>query len=271
MRATVLGAGGFIGRHLLMALEERGYECWAPQRGDPEIFTRPLGDVYYCIGVTADFRERPLDTVEAHICILRKVLECAEFNSLVYLSSTRVYKGCPTAKEEQSLTINPSESDSLYNLSKLTGESLAITSGRACKIARLSNVFGVGMGANNFLGAVVREAMSSGKVELETSLSSEKDYIWVGDVVDALISLASKGKDVIYNIASGENVSNRDIVTILAGKGVEVTVAEHAPVVTFPSISVKRLLSDLEVKPEPALQKISEWFNLLVWKNRREA
>jgi len=267
MTTTVLGATGFIGRNLLSMLEAEGEECWAPEKGNSDIFRRPLGTVYYCVGLTSDFRTRPFDTVEAHVGLLQRILERSDFESLVYLSSTRVYLGCASAREDQALYVNPNNAGDLYNLSKLMGESLALSSGRPCKIARLSNVIGPDMGRDGFLGEVVETAVRTGRLILHTDLASEKDYIWVSDVVKALMAISRKGSGIIYNVAAGENVSHRDIVSLLEGKGVDVKVVEKAPVVSFPRISIDSLLRDIGVKPDPVLPRISEWLDSVFKKN----
>ena len=82
---TVLGASGYIGSRLVAHLRAQGHTVWAPARGDAEVFTRPLGHVMYCVGLTADFRTRPFDTVDAHVGLLAEVLRRAQFDSLLYL------------------------------------------------------------------------------------------------------------------------------------------------------------------------------------------
>ena len=67
---TVLGAGGFIGGALVARLIAEGRPVDPVTRDDlPALLSarRPAGDVIYCIGLTADFRTRPLDTAEAHV------------------------------------------------------------------------------------------------------------------------------------------------------------------------------------------------------------
>ena len=111
-------------------LQARGVSCWSPQRGDATVFERPLGHVIYGIGVTADFRTRTLETVGAHVCALVEFIARARFDSLLYLSSTRVYKGAPATDEESPLRVSPSDADDFYNLTKLTGEALCLTNPR---------------------------------------------------------------------------------------------------------------------------------------------
>lgn len=261
MIATVLGGRGFIGRQLASALHARGIQCWLPERGNPEIFKRPLGCVYYCIGLTADFRKHPYDTVDAHVGVLRQVLELADFDRLVYLSSTRVYAGCLVAKEDQALTVVPYRPDDLYNLSKLMGESLALASGRNCRVARLSNVIGPNMGQTNFLGALLAEARQLGAIHFQTDLRSEKDYVWIDDAVNGLIAVAEKGQCSIYNIAGSANVCHEAIANLLAAKGISISVEDQAPVVTFPAISIEKLVTETGFRPAPVMPKLTAWLD----------
>jgi hypothetical protein len=99
-----------------------GPEHQAVRRDDP-MPEGPLGHVIYCIGLTADFRSRTFDTVEAHVCTLLDVLRRGEFESIVYLSSTRLYAGSDSTSEETSIRISPFD---VYNTSKLAGESLVL-------------------------------------------------------------------------------------------------------------------------------------------------
>jgi len=132
---TVLGASGFIGSHLVNSLRAEGIEHDAPARGD-DLTGRHLGHVVFCIGVTADFRSRPFDTVEAHVCRLLDVVKNCSFESLTYLSSTRVYRsGDGPAREGDHLVMDPQRIDDLYGLSKATGEALVAARGRADRTA----------------------------------------------------------------------------------------------------------------------------------------
>jgi nucleoside-diphosphate-sugar epimerase len=182
MKFTVLGSSGFIGRHLVTHLHASGHDVFIPDRNDPAIYKQPLGHVIYCVGLTADFRKRPFDTVYAHICLLAQLLEKASFLSLLYLSSTRVYAGATSGDEQASLLAGD-----LYNVSKLTGESLCFASGREIvRVVRLSNVVGaVDADSDNFLFALAREA-KAGKIILQVQPASAKDYIHVDDVVQML-------------------------------------------------------------------------------------
>ena len=133
---TVLGASGFIGSHLVQKLSEQKIHFYAPNR-NTILKNKDLGDIIYCIGLTSDFRTKPSETVEAHVCFLNKVLKDFKFKTLTYLSSTRVYVNSKKKKVDENTLLNISinESEDLYNLTKLTGERLCLSSGRITKIA----------------------------------------------------------------------------------------------------------------------------------------
>lgn len=241
MKFTVLGSTGFIGSHLVSYFRQKGYDVLTPLRNDSNLLTQSLGHVFYCIGLTANFRSQPFDTVEAHVCLLKRLLEQGHFESLVYLSSTRIYDGVKTTNEETSLQVSPNNPGHIYNISKLMGESMCLASGCKTKVARLSNVFGYSMPEQTFLVKVLKEAVNTNKVHFLTTASSTKDYVSIFDVVHWLLQVALYGEHTIYNIASGNNISNSEIALLLERKGVSVSFALDAPEWSFPIIDTKRL------------------------------
>src|SRR5580692_8093898 len=147
MKFTVLGGSGFIGGHMATHLRARGYEVDVPPRDTALLYGRNLGHVIYAIGLTGNFRQRPYDAIEAHVNVACRVLQNTSFDSFLYLSSTRVYGGLPAdvaGSEETPLDVQPS-ADSLYDLSKLLGESVCMNvTAPAVRVVRLSNVYGRG-------------------------------------------------------------------------------------------------------------------------------
>jgi nucleoside-diphosphate-sugar epimerase len=254
MKATVLGATGFIGRNLAAYLRAGGHEVWTPARGDAAVFTQPLGHVFYCIGLTADFRTLPFATVRAHVGLLADVLEQADFTALVYLSSTRVYARSQDTCEQAALVVDPNDPSDLYNLSKLTGESLCRSVRRNdIKVVRLANVIGADPGSDNFLFALIREARA-GRIVLQSAPASCKDYIWIDDVVRLLPQVACSGRHSLYNVASGMNLRHEEIAARLAAlTGCTVAVAPGAAPQLFPVINIERLCHEFDFVPKPIL------------------
>jgi nucleoside-diphosphate-sugar epimerase len=246
---TVLGAGGFIGTALVGDLHARGYQVHAVTRADmPELLARrrPAGHVVFCIGLTADFRTRPLATAEAHVGLVGRCLAEVDFQSFLFLSSTRVYARAELGREDVALEVQPSAPGDLYNITKLAGEALCLSDPRpGVRVVRLSNVYGVGMGEDSFLGQVLAEGMTHGEVTLRQSLRSAKDYVALADVLPALRGIAERGAARLYNIASGTNTTHDAILSALAHcMGWRFTVRDDAAALRFPRIDVTRLSTE---------------------------
>jgi len=251
MRFTVLGASGYIGRHLQAKLDADGHQCFCPPRGSERILADPLGHVIYCVGLTADFRSRPGDAMEAHVGLLGTILRKASFDSLLYLSTTRVYLGAGHGHEDGPLTVCPNTPDDLYNLSKLAGEALCRAyAQRMVRVARLSNVVGGTQSSPCFLNSLLADIRQHGRVMLRSSLDSEKDYVHLDDVVELLPRIATRGKQFLYNVASGSNASNAQLIAILRKqRDFAVALDEHASAVKFPLLDVGRITREFGFVP----------------------
>ncbi|MFM9864331.1 MAG: NAD-dependent epimerase/dehydratase family protein [Micropepsaceae bacterium] len=264
--ATILGAGGFIGSALVTHMRGAGLQVNAPVRADIDNFSAlkgPLGHVVYCIGVTSDFRTRPYDTVNAHVGVLSRVLETCDFNSLTYLSSTRVYVHAPAANEDTPIVVDPRFAEDLFNLSKLTGEALCLASGRPCRIARVSNVFGEDDPSDNFLTSILREAAVTGKVTIGLSPESAKDYVDLRDVSRWLGAIATSGTQRVYNVASGRNTTNAAIASALRALGIDVQFQSSGREISFPAIDVSRLNAEFGAATGDVIARLPELLNVL--------
>lgn len=250
---TVLGAGGFIGSRLVKALKASGASCYAPVRGDESIFSRNLGHVFYCIGLTSDYRDRPFDTIEAHVTLLARILERASFDRLVYLSSTRLYDGLhgDYSVEKADLPINSANPRHLYDLSKALGENLCLTASkdRAC-VARLSSVYDVADEKAGFLPALLQRLLKERTFAIDSGSGVVRDYIYIDDVIKSLRTLADSDKCEIVNVASGENVSNQDIVDTLNSCGCRVSLQRQTEREARPLCDITRLRA-LGINPVP--------------------
>lgn len=260
MNMTVIGASGFIGRNLIHKLSQMNLSIFTPNRDDPNVFRRPLGHVIYCAGLTADYRKRPFDTVKAHVTYLADILEKAQFDSFLYLSSTRVYINNTLGDVDSDIKVNPNDSEYIFNISKLMGESLCISQyNPAIRIVRLSNVFGDDYYSENFLFSIIRDAVDKGEIVLQTTFYSAKDYIYISDVVELLIKISYAGKERIYNVASGINVSNKDIVNqIREITGCSVNVISQPKHIVFPVINISATQKEFEFKPQSVLDLLPD-------------
>lgn len=251
MKATIIGGQGFIGRALKKHLENQGREVWVPVKDDPQLFERDLGKVFYCAGLTADYLQRPFDTVNAHVNLLSQVLYRATWSHLVYLSSTRVYDSlsgvADVVDETADLSVNPNNPRHFYDLSKLMGESLCLQTARA-SVARLSCVYCNERDEDGFLPGLLKRALENTSKELlvDSSPHYSRDYVYLLDVIHALIAISDEGKSTIYNVASGQNVSNKDIFSVVENTcDLAVIATQHHKPPASPQINIEKIQSSL--------------------------
>jgi nucleoside-diphosphate-sugar epimerase len=243
---------------LVEYLQGEGVDCYTPAKYE-DIAGIKLGHVIDCIGLSADFRTRPFDTVEAHVCRLIKILRQCQFDSFLYLSSTRAYgirEGI--AKEGNIIHCQPLDFDDLYNISKIMGEAICSASGRDnVKVVRLSNVYGYDEKSENFIFTLIRDALHKGKIVLNTTLDSNKDHINVEDVVDILPGIAMYGKNNIYNVANGKNTTVGEITKKLSElTGCSVEVGKDAQKICCPRICIDRIKEEFAFSPSNILDDL---------------
>jgi nucleoside-diphosphate-sugar epimerase len=250
---TIIGGSGFIGSNLIAFLKERGIECYAPKKGDDSVFEKNLGRVIYCAGLTSDFRHRPYETVEAHVSLLNKYLQFAKFDSFLYLSSTRVYYHSAVANENSIIPTSPENPEDIFNISKLLGESLCVNCKKPLvRIARISNVIGEDLMSENFIFSILRDAFEKKHVELHSTLESSKDYISIDDVIKLLFQISTKGTQLIYNVASGKNTTNSNIIKlILSATDATLTFVDNPNEIIFPEINIGKIQNEFNFKPDP--------------------
>lgn len=240
----MIGSTGFIGRRMVRHLRDHGFEVETPFRDTADLRGRKLGHVIYAIGLTGNFRRAPQSTVEAHVTLLQKLLDGADFDSWLYLSSTRVYEGlrdASPATEDAALNVRPGL-DAIYNLSKLLGESVCLAIDRtAIRVARLSNVYGSGQSPHSFLGSVIGDLVRRQTVMMGESCQSSKDYVSIDDVVGVITAVAMRGRERIYNVASGRPVTHGALASVIRQGGYAVDFAPDAPTRSFPVIDNTRI------------------------------
>jgi len=253
MKFTVFGATGFIGSHLCRHLRGQGHEVYTPARVDEAALDRPLGHTVYCIGKTANYRDDAGATVEAHVGLFARILGAARFDSLLYLSSTRLYDSCAgECGEDRALMLNPGEPRHLFDLSKALGEALCHASGRReVRIARLASVYSDALESANFLHGLVKSALRGKTVKVGAPANAARDYIHCDDVCRVLEAIALRGMRPVYNVASGENVTNERLFALLSELcGVTIEGEPPDPGLSFPAIRIAAIAEDFGIRPE---------------------
>jgi len=268
---TILGGSGFIGSSLSKFLESEGNIVHTPNIRKEELPENNLGNIIYCIGVP-NFLEDPFKAVEAHSCLLKKILEKTRFDSFLYISSGRMYYNfCKTTKEDNEITINPHERNDLYNISKALGESTCISSKKEnIKIIRPSNVTGNSFTSNLFIPSIIRQVIKENKIKLFSTLDSEKDYISIDDLIQIIPKILLAGKETIYNLAEGKNTTVKEITDKISMEtNCEVIIDKNAKKFCPMRINTERVVNEFNFKPKSIVDKLphmikdfKEWSHL---------
>lgn len=254
---TVFGAGGFIGSRLCAVLEARGHSVQRVLRDTWPARGAALGHVIFTIGMTADFRTKPFETVESQVGLLARALHDYSFESFLALSSTRVYRGANGTYEGAKLSVSPADADDLYNATKIAGEALCLAlPNPKIRVARLSNIYGWPGPSQSFLASVLEEAARTRAVTFRTGPGSSKDYLDIDSVLKALIEISQRGRERIYNVAAGRNVSNGEIAAALAREGVATHFEPDAPEPVFPPMDVTRLSAEFGMAPPSLIERL---------------
>ncbi|MBP6431260.1 MAG: NAD-dependent epimerase/dehydratase family protein [Ferruginibacter sp.] len=250
---TIIGNTGFIGSHLVYFLKQqvqKKYDLFLPKKFE-NLDGKYLGDIIYCAGLTSDAKYKSFETIDAHVALLQRIISRSTFSSITYCSSARVYIHSKETNENSVLGVNVNENFDLFNISKLLGESLLKNTVENHKILRISNVVGDDFLSENFLTSIVKEALTQKKIKLYSSMLSSKDYIYIDDVVKLIVTIAlSKEANGIYNLASGFNLSNQDIINIVQQNiDCNITYANEAKDIIFPKININRIKEEFDFSP----------------------
>lgn len=257
MKFTVIGSKGFIGSNLEEYIKSQGHECFSPDIRNQDITQEDLGHVIYAIGVP-NFMERPYDAIDAHVCKLKELLEKSKFESFLYISSARFYYSSSTSSEESEFSINPTKFNDLYNISKALGESICFASKRNnVRIVRPSNVTGNSFSSTLFIPSILRDAVNKKIIQINSTLDSEKDYVWIGDVVNIIIKIILNGQNKIYNISFGSNIKSKDIIDeICKFTNAKVEINPNSKRFSSPIVSNQKIKDEFGFKPTSIVKKI---------------
>ena len=243
MRAMVTGGAGFIGSHLVDALRARGDEVHAVDdlsTGSREnlasaatlheldirdealeqLARRVRPEVVFHLAAQADVGtsvERPTFDAEVNVVGTVRVLEAARAAGarVVFASSGgALYGECerPAVEDDEPQPLSP------YAASKLAGEQYLATwnrlHGAAHVTCRLANVYGPRQlpTLEGGVVAIFLDRMRKGEdTEIFGDGNRTRDFVYVGDVVAALLAAAVSPVGGIYNVGSGVATTIREL------------------------------------------------------------
>ena len=248
--AVVTGGAGFIGSHVVDRLVEDGYRVTviddlssgtrenlpsgidlvvadvtsdaaadAIRNAAPELVVHTAAQ----ISVSVSARE-PLMDARINVLGTVNVLEAARASGtkkFVFFSSGGTVYGQP--KDLPVSESQPTGPENPYGTSKLAGEEYLAMYRRAfgfeSTVLRLANVYGPRQDPHGEAGvvAIFALAMLAGKpITIFGDGNDERDYVYVSDVVDAVIAAAAPGGPHRCNIGSGAGTNVNELCTRLS-------------------------------------------------------
>ncbi|KQX62882.1 NAD(P)-dependent oxidoreductase [Angustibacter sp. Root456] len=235
---VVVGAGGFLGRHIAAAATARGLDVVPVGRPEqqPVRLRRLLrrGTVVIdAAGRTSGDREQLWD---ANVVRLRRLADIAleAQAALLTIGSAAEYGDPPGERVRES---DPAVPVSDYGASKLAGTQAVgelVAAGLTATVARVFNVVAAdraGRDPASEFAKVVRELPSSGGVVRAWDSSLVRDLMGVDAAAELLLDLAAHvGEVPLVNVCTGRGVRWAELIDAMAAaRGVPVTIEDTVP------------------------------------------
>lgn len=256
----VLGGKGFIGSHVVQRLLALGYRVRVLDRpgspivaisaledrvefidgefSDSETVRMALKGCQYCFHLISttgpkSSNDDPIFDVGSNLVSTLRLLDMAreeKISKMIFLSSGGTVYGAPqyTPIDEA----HPTDPSCSYGITKLAIEKYLhlykTLYGLDYVVLRISNPFGEWQRTRAAQGAIavfLGKALRGEPAEIWGNGSVVRDYVYIGDVIDAAISaMTYKGKECVMNVGSGVPTSLLqvlDSIEAVTGKRIE--------------------------------------------------
>jgi UDP-glucose 4-epimerase len=226
MKISVTGSTGFLGSALCRTLERMNHRVvkfGSYNHNLLDVISFPRCDVVYHIAGNSrvylsqknprfDFEINALGTIKVLDAVVK-----SDIPKLVYISSNTIYKDLIV--QDESSPIGNNSYGQFYGLSKLAGElyvkQYAETFGFDYIIFRPTNFYGPKM-VKNVIYDLIQGHIKDIRVPLNYTWDSEIDFIYIEDLVRALILALDMRKEIL-NLSYGKSYSIKDIYHIIQG------------------------------------------------------
>ena len=221
----VTGASGFLGRHLVKALEARGHRVrpHSSAQGDIANCPLPIEGVDHVFHLAAksfvpDSWTHSQDFYRTNVVGTVNVLDhCRRRRTPVTLISSYVYgqpQRLPISEDHPLSALNP------YAHTKIMAEEVARfyeqLFGIRLVIVRAFNMYGPGQNPPYLIPLIVQQALDRGVAEIRLKdLRPKRDYLYVTDAIEMLLATLGDGVRGIYNLGSGESASVAEVAELI--------------------------------------------------------
>lgn len=243
-KVVITGANGFIGSHLVKRLNRAGVDVvalvdprfdYASIEGLPNVSIIAFSlqdieslfsderlkdaDIIYHLawaGVHASYRnseDEQLQNIKYSLDVLKLAYHFQISKVLIPGSAAEVScgDGMITGKE------CPFPSD-IYSATKVATRFLcqtyAFQHGQTLIWPLITSIYGPGRDDNNLISYTIKSLLKREKPSF-TKLEQQWDYLYIDDLIEALVALGHKGKSSVYPIGSGEHRKMSEYVKII--------------------------------------------------------
>lgn len=244
VKVLVTGASGFIGRHLVERLLKNNFSVIALIKSNTDVLKNFSGDLKIVeIDITQPFELNDIGSniekvihlagivgegacskdvrysYELNVTGVSNLINCFHgtmLNKFIYLSSVSVYD---KSNESPISEYDKTSNIGIYNSTKLAAELLV--SAYCTKydisycIGRATSTYGPYQLKYSVLSYIILELLKHNKLTLFNPYDI-KDYIYVTDLADGIITLMNTKESGLFNISSGQGIQLSDLVGIIA-------------------------------------------------------
>lgn len=238
MRVLVTGSNGFVGKYVVQKLISEGYHVIGIGRTHNDFehekfsfyqaditdkeqlctFFKLNSDISGIVHLAADININGSDNTIITNClgtyylsyysVINKLKFFVNISSIPVIGKPIII---PVTEE------HPTHPDSLYHISKLTGEQIVEnTCAGFMKIfnLRISSPIGIGMPDKNYLSVLIDKCIKNEAIEVYGTGARVQNYIDVRDVADAIVCAMRSDKSGLYLIAADESISNIELAKL---------------------------------------------------------
>jgi nucleoside-diphosphate-sugar epimerase len=221
-KVLITGSNGFIGKQLKQQILLEGYEIDEFNSADGDISKTELNfkgidHIFHLAGKSfvPDSWKNPKAFYDVNVSGTLNVLElCKKTGAGLTFVSSYVY-GIP--KYQPIDECHPVKPANPYGHSKMVAEEI-------CKyyqesfnikvtIIRPFNIYGAFQSEHFLIPIIIKQLFDKKQPKIEVlDLTPKRDYLFLDDLVSAIVSLYKKNKTGIYNIGSGYSMSVEEII-----------------------------------------------------------
>ncbi len=296
LKIIVTGGNGFIGRHLIKRLAGLGYKVTfldnlsaSGERGLPKtsdfikqdisqssltgIFLKIKPDIVFHLAAENRVVSPVASTLQNNVIGTFNVLESSravKIKQVIFSSSAAVYGDAKQLPIDETFPVRPI---SAYGISKLAGELYCqlFRDFFTATVFRFANVYGPGQNSSAEGGAVaifIKQILANQPITVYGDGSQTRDFVFVDDVVDALVAAISQPLSGPFNIGTNKKVSVNDLIdkiSYLTGIKAKITKRPKRPMEIDHSLfSYSAVKAKLDWRPktdlETGLKQTINWF-----------